>query len=363
MSASNNFSELFKEYILRKIPSAKLASGGSVLNCRCIECGDSADPHSRHMYIFPPGRKKKPLWYYCHKCNATGLFDHKKMIQWSIYEAEMAQMVNDYNHSVLKKGRYDGYNPNIRYFLINDYITLDDLTGIKMNYINNRLGTHLSPQDFLNLKIVLNLKDLIQRNQMRLTRNENIVNDLDRAFVGFLSIDNAFVCLRKIGEDKVYHGIDQRYVDYRVSFKEDTSQKFYTIPTRINLLATNQNRIPIHIAEGAFDILSIYFNLRNKEEGVYTSVTGSNYIQIIYHFLMMIKSPNIEIHIYPDNDNGGAQWKMRKIRDWINEMFPLYIHRNYAPREKDFGVSIDRIDEKITAFNHTAQMELFNKIR
>lgn len=359
-----NITELFKGFALRRIPSARLASGQSVINCRCMECGDSSNMSSRHMYLFPP-TDKSPATYYCHLCGATGLIDHKRLIAWCIYEDEIAEMVAVHNTEFMNRPRYQKFNPNTRYILANDYITMDDTTRIKMAYINNRLGVNLQPQDFLDLKIVLNLKDLLQRNKSQIngiTRDQNVLNDLDRAFVGFLSVDNAFVCLRRVDmNEMVYKGIDQRYVDYRIFNKEDTSQKFYTVPTTIDLLSPG--RIPLHIAEGAFDILSIYLNMRHRANGIYSSVTGSNYLAVILHFIMVTKIPNLEVHIYPDNDKRGADWKMERIRNILKPlMIPIYIHRNIAPNEKDFGVSPDRINESIIPFNEIAQTEHFYNI-
>ena len=355
------FTELFNSFILQQIPSARPASGRSVLNCRCMECGDSRDPHSRHMYIFPP-TGQNPIRYYCHLCHSTGLLDSKKLIEWGVYDINMGTMVDQYNQSFLGKKKYRRYDENQCYQITNRYITMDDTTLIKMQYINNRLGLRLTQNDFLNLKIVLNLKDLLQSNNIqRITRNESIINDLDRAFVGFLSVDNAFVCLRKIdNSEPIYSGIDQRYVDYRIFEKENEAQKFYTIPLLLNLAVP---QVHLHIAEGAFDILSIYMNLRNQEPGIYTSATGSNYMKVILYFLYRLKVPNLVIHLYPDNDKYGDRAKMEYIRNFLRPLrIPIYVHRNIAPNEKDFGVSKDRIIESIIPFNEIAQTEqLYNQ--
>ena len=151
---------------------------------------------------------------------------------------------------------------------------------------------------------------------------------------------------RTVGEGKVYKAIEKRYVKYQIFDKEITAQRFYTIPTMVDLNSTE--RIKLHIAEGSFDILSIFLNLRNKEPGIYTSISGSNYISVIMHFLTQLKLPYLELHIYPDNDKHGDMYTMRKLMNKIPDPYiPIYIHRNTCPGEKDFGVPIHRINESI----------------
>jgi hypothetical protein len=123
-------------------------------------------------------------------------------------------------------------------------------------------------------------------------------------------------------------------------------QRFYTVPTSIDLLSTE--RIKIHVAEGPFDILSIYQNIRKGEPGIYSSIGGSNYQGTVFYFLKTYKLPYVEIHLYPDNDKYGSNYKMKSISDLFNSLgIPVYIHRNIYPDQKDFGVSPNLIQESI----------------
>lgn len=352
MRYKNDFAlgEKFKNFILRVFPSAKLASGGSVIACRCPECGDSKkNSKSTHMYISPPTPSDPPL-YYCHLCNSSGVVTYRKLIDWGIQDQDMANELYIHNQVTSGSVKYHKLKIGQVFNVVNNYITNDETTAIKMTYINNRLGQNLTPEDFLNLKIVLNLNDLLIANKItNLTRDHNIVQDLDRAFVGFLSLDNGFVTLRKLDDQKVYESVNKRYVNYRLFSKEDTSERFYVVPQIINLL--QPERIKLHIAEGAFDILSIYLNLRNKEHGIYATVSGSNYSSIITYFMMEKMIPNLEIHLYPDNDQPDYKIN-RVVRNFDNMMVPIYIHRNISPHEKDFGVPNDRIIEVVTKANN-----------
>lgn len=336
--------ENLKRYLLSVIPSAKPASGGKVLNCRCFECGDSINMSSAHMYMGMPTEAYNG-WFYCHKCNSKGALTHRKLLDWDIYEPNIAEQLYLHSIEVRGKGNSNIINEGRIYNVNNNFVRRDDLSLIKMQYINNRLGTKLTVKDFVDLKVVLNLNDFLHQNNItKLTRGYNIVQDLDRAFVGFLSLDNGFVTLRKLDDQKVYESVDKRYINYRVFSKEDTSERFYVVPQDINLL--NPNRIKLHVAEGIFDILSIYLNLRNREEGIYATVSGSNYSSVISYFMIEKMLPWLEVHLYPDNDKNN--WLMKKIiKSYKPFNIPIFIHRNLSPNEKDFGVSIDRIKETV----------------
>ena len=340
--------EAYKNLLLGKIPSAKLVSGGREINCRCMFCPDSRNPRSGHFYISLPQDDHTPSLYNCFKCHASGVVTYDKLIEWDIYDEEVA--IDLINHN--KNCSYLGYNKkyyNTNFYYIRHTVTTDsELSRLKLKYINDRLGCQFTYEELQRLKIVLNLSDLLNENNItNLTREPFIVEQLDKNFIGFISIDNAFLNMRRLcDEGVVYKSIDKRYINYKIIDKFDTSERFYTIPTTVDL--SMNTRVKIHIAEGPFDILSIYKNVRHEEPGIYTSVGGSNIKGNILYFLQKYELPYSEIHIYPDNDQYGSTKRMQYIAQWLKPMrIPMYIHRNTAPNQKDFGVSNQFIQESI----------------
>lgn len=339
------------QQLLMSLPNAKPASGGEFIQCRCQECFDSLDPTSAHMYVYIPWKNDQAPWYYCHKCHSSGTVDHNKLIDWDIYDKDIAVELTKFINDIQKK-----YSRSKQFYLSNDHIVYskvhnDSKTEQKRQYISSRLGINFSIQDLVNLKIVLNLWDLLKENNIKkYTRDINIINDLDREFIGFLSLDSTYINLRRtVPEGIVYKTIDKRYVNYNIFGKNETC-KFYTVPTALNLDTTE--RIKFHIAEGPMDILSIYLNLRKQENGIYTSVTGSNYLPVILYFMIQIGLPYLEIHIYPDNTKEGSLYQMKNLLSRLPDpTIPFFIHRNMCPGEKDFGVPISRIQESKTQIN------------
>jgi len=340
--------EAYKNFLLASIPGAKVVSGGTHINCRCRECPDSKDPSSAHMYISIPVNDDDVSLYYCHKCNCKGVVSHNTLIDWGIYDKQIAIELDIANRKAARTKKGKKLFESVIYNIINNYTTIDDISEAKRRAICSRLGYELTYEDLRDLKIVLNLGDLLKSNGInQFTRDPHIISELDKYFFGFISIDNGFLNMRKNVEDGiVYKSIDKKYINYQLFDKDNTSQRFYTIPTVVDLCSYEP--VKIHIAEGPFDILSIYLNCRKREPGIYTCVAGNNYTNIINYLLRSCSIPNVELHIYPDNDKYGTNSRIYKIINNIIDIFcPVYVHRNMASNEKDFGVSPDRIVETI----------------
>lgn len=343
--------EEYRSRLLELIPRAKPASGMREVQCRCRYCSDSRDPSSYgHFYISIPRTDEDLSMYDCKKCGAHGVVQPKTLLEWGLYDEELTMYIMNHNKIAFKNVKNYKFKDRDVYFLNNNYIEDTALSNIKLKYINSRIGTNLSFEDLKRLKIILNLNDLLASNRItQLTRHPNIVDQLNESFMGFVSLDNAFVNMRLLrSPGSVYQSIDKRYVNYNIFNKVENTERFYTVPTSLDL--TNPSRLKIHIAEGPFDILSILMNLRYDEYGhsIFTSVAGSGYKGLIRHFIVQFKLPYLEIHLYPDNDKLGSDDRMRFIVDDLKPFnFPIFIHRNMAEGQKDFGVDPSKIKEVI----------------
>ena len=329
---------------LLQIPSARIVAGGREILMRCRECRDSSDPNNAHMYV-KVGSEDEPYVYNCFKCGCKGMITTEKLLQWGVYDnTDILVQLSKYNKVILSMPKNRKYNNSIAYRLNNNFITEGRLSEVKLKYINNRLGSNLNYDDLLNLKIVLNLYDLLSTNNIQdLSRDQRIVEQLNSSFLGFISQDNAFVNMRRlVAEDKVAKSISKRYVNYNIFGKYDNTLRYFTIPTMVDL--SFPQRIRLNIAEGPFDLLSIYYNLmgRQTRHCIYSSVLGSSYMNIIQFFIATMKLINLDIHLYADNDVDN--YKLYYIAEMLQPyQIPLTIHRNIYPGEKDFGVSMDKI--------------------
>jgi hypothetical protein len=197
------------------------------------------------------------------------------------------------------------------------------------------------------MKIILNLKDYLVANHIKfITRNQKSIDEIDRGFIGFLSVDNGFINMRRIVEEGVLSQYtDHRHLVYNIYNSVDNNHRFYIIGKNVD----TSRRIKLYICEGAFDVLGLYYNIlqyRYEDNVVIGSAGGKEYLTLIRFFLCEMGLIDVEIHLCPDSDI--EQYKMDRIKEFLRPLYiPVYVHRNVAPGEKDFGVSRDRINEGI----------------
>ena len=169
------------------------------------------------------------------------------------------------------------------------------------------------------------------------------MNLLNEYFLGFLTNNNSTIILRNLvkDRDKLPEIVHDRYIKYSI-INNNKFTGYYIIPTQCDIY----KQINIHIAEGPFDILSIFCNLRNMNtiQNIYASIGGNSYLSLIKYFLIECGIINPIFHIYIDNDIP------RSFIDKIsNSLKPLgirvFIHFNSFKNEKDFGVDKNHITE------------------
>lgn len=347
MKNDNLIQEQLREQLHRLFPDFKESADKKELMINCPICAEEGRPDKNyHMYI-SLGYDNKPPMYNCFK-NSThkGLLTKSFLERYSQYsqylDSGFIDELSKYNSKVSDLGRYRTNKMGNYGFSIKSQID-DNLSNIKLNYINNRLGTHLTIDDMSRLKIVLNLKEFLDSNYIKnYTRSEYTVNLLNEYCLGFLTNNNSTIILRNLVKDrsKLPKVIQDRYIKY--SIIKGSFSGYYMIPSRCDIYKD----INIHIAEGTFDTLSVYCNLRNMNniQNIYASIGGNSYLNTIKYFLTVYGIVNPIFHIYIDNDIP------KQFIDQISRIIkPLgirvYIHSNVYPNEKDFGVNLNHIKE------------------
>ena len=342
----NSFKENLKEFLLNNIPG-KVVAGDKEFLCRCPYCGDSRNLKSAHFYINLPNSDDVPVMYHCKKCNVSGILNRTILRELGV-EVVSDDVLSDLisRHKKLNGNFIRGSIKNKSIYKFNtvyDMISISEMSEWKIKYINDRLGLNLSYQDMLDCKIVLNLFDLYNNEKnnwyLRYTRDKRVIQELNDSFIGFLGYNNGALNMRNLRPGKVSKFVDKRYVNYNL-FDTDNlegTSKYYIIPTTVDTL--NPDPIKIHIAEGPFDILSIFYNIYNgnKYNSIYASIGGKSYVNLIKFLLCDLKIINAEIHIYFDNDVSD-----KEIKNIISQLqylnIDIYFHWNRFEDEKDYGV-------------------------
>ena len=346
MPTRDNSSEAFealKIYLVNNF-NAKIASGGKEVVKRCHFCGDSKDPSSRHLYI---GQKPDgSIVYNCFKCPAQGYVDSKFLRDMGCYDMDIILLCQEQNRkSTSSNLTRSGIIRMARQFHEPSFYAdpNSEFTKKKLDYISRRLGHVFTLRDAAMFKIVINLKEFLTTNGItQYTRYPDIIDQLDKFFIGFLSMDNCYITLRRqVPEGKVSKYIDTRFVNYDIFGINQNSMRYYVIPNYIDL----NKPLEIHIAEGAFDIISIYNHVAPiGTNGIFAAVLGKSYVSLVRFFIINYGFTSFDLHIYADNDVDTAD--LMRIK---NDIYPfnirMIIHRNTFPGEKDFGVLMDHIHD------------------
>lgn len=347
--------EVLKEYLVQN-HNAKVVSGGKEICKRCHLCGDSVKDHrSRHMYIGIDSRSGL-IVYNCFKCNSSGVVDGKfiRSMDNITDTSSIVALCNDYNRDKMNLPQ----NKLLReseHIILRDPILRpreSDESYKKLAKLNHRLGTSFLFSDLSKYKIILNLKDFLIENGIRtISRNQTVIDYLDMFFVGFLSVDNSYITMRRMVKENVLpEFVDFRYINYNIFNKISNANRHYIIPSAINPM--DPRPIKIYIAEGPFDALSVKLNLVKEDDSqtIVAAVGGKSYWILIRFFIEQYGLLNVEYHLCPDADvpDEKLQWMGRQLRQ-IG--IPVFIHRNRYPGEKDFGVHPSRINEYVYQLN------------
>lgn len=347
----NLVGEHFIKMIKSFNPNAKAVSGNHEIVCRCYFCGDSQNKRSAHLYISVPQHQDDLSFYQCKKCSSKGIVDSEFLRKLGCTDNNSLIEISRHNEEVLRLPKYKTIKQINIYPLKFGYIRESKLNEAKLNYINNRIGANFTYNDISKLKIILNLYDIINSNNLELTRYKTVCDNLDTWFIGFVSYDNSYCGLRKVTNKELHKSVNKRYIYYSLVNKSNDSKNFYVIPTSFDILSVEP--IKIHIAEGPFDVLSIYYNLNNCNSfnNIYIACGGKSYMQALEFILLETGIINYEIHYYPDKDVDDTTFfynVQRKI-----QLLPsnIFIHRNIKENEKDFGVPMNRIKDSIRVIN------------
>lgn len=348
MSNTNNGIEAFealKEYMKTNY-NAKLASGGKEILKRCHFCGDSRDTSKAHMYI---GLKPNgAIVYNCFKCNSSGVVDGKFLRELGCYDPDIIALCNE--RKMNSTGSND-HSSNKNAFIktaksVVIPLSNNEYAQKKLKYISERLGYVFNAGDAARFKIILNLKEFLDLNYTHnYTRQPDIIDLLDKYFIGFLSSDNMYVVLRRlVPEGKLPKYIDYRFVNYKIFGWSDEGNKFYIVPNTI----IPYRPLDIHIAEGAFDIISIYLHVAPLgSNAIFGAVCGKSYSSLIRYLIVGYGFTDFNLHLYPDSDIKMED--MIRIKESIKPFGArVFVHRNIYPDQKDYGVSMDMISDSIT---------------
>ena len=288
-------------------------------------------------------------------------------------DTDLMEQIENYFHMTSGLTRNKGnYKPN--YVLnVNNQLN-DEEVGRKLYYMSKRIGYQFTLEELTKNKITVDLLSFLKMNNINhFTRDYRTLELLSKYFIGFVTNTNTSIILRNtlVHLTKCTGIKAMRYVKYNIIENEETS--YYIIPSQCDLTKHIKIHIaegtyvdepiaPInanyafdgwwikdtttpnkYIAEGTYDILSVFYNLQNQNRvnNIYAAIGSKAYLNLISYFLGNLGLIDVEFHVYIDN--GIEQKIIWDIKRLISPIHTVYIHINTYPKEKDFGVPLSNI--------------------
>lgn len=328
----------FKDYLLLYMPRGHMIPSGKEFSCACPFCGDSkSDRYATSFYINMDQSSDTFLNYHCFRasCGAKGIVDDEFFDLIGFRNRDCINQISLYFKSKNIKigGKYKSKNSKTIANVINSNNKVSDK---KLHYINSRLGLNLTFEDIYDLKINLSLIELLNVNGIDIPDSKyQYYDSLSNYGISFISAYNDYVIIRDISKS---NKLRKRYTNINIFNNYDNVTKAYCIPTSIDLL--DPSPTVINIAEGAFDIISVYYNFPRKKykNQIYLAACGSNIINVIYSYIIQYGLINCKINIFSDTDVKIEKYgQLEKLKPYLKS-FDISIYYNNYPGEKDFGV-------------------------
>ncbi|MCM1439560.1 MAG: hypothetical protein NC131_10230 [Roseburia sp.] len=285
---------------------------------RCPICGDSQkNIRDAHCYIKCSYDPSEPLQYNCFLCNSKGRIGKYFLEKLGIKNELVSKVESErYNKLLIfKEGKeFDEAKPI--------------MDSVQIKYIENRLGKGLTENDYEKFRIVWDMNIVSQICSSNKVRNKLPAN---WNTISFLSDDRSLLISRTFIAGK------NQWIKNRLF--PMPNRPFYTIKTTLQLFT--EDRIVVNIAEGIFDILSVYKNFNDCENSVFIATLGSDYIGgVEYAIAKGFVCSNVELRIYMDQDKDEKILK-KQLKDYKWIFGSIIIYRNIS--SKDVGVTIDNI--------------------
>lgn len=285
---------------------------------RCPICGDSQkNPNDAHCYIKCSNDPTEPLLYICFKCNSSGVVGKYFLSRLGLPE-RVINMVTNQKYNKIGSTKVKDVN------IITGTPIMD---SPQVRYIEERLGKGFTYDDLDKFKIIWDMKSLYDY-----VPNQRVKNTLPNNYdtISFLSDDKSMVLSRTFEEGKESQ--------WRKIKLFNSPKSFYTIKVTLDLFT--RDPIIVNIAEGIFDILSVYKNFSTQND-VYIATLGSDYVSAIdYAISKGFVGSNVMVKVYIDNgiDERSLKEHLKRYRWMFNS---IHVYGNL--KSKDVGVPIDKI--------------------
>jgi hypothetical protein len=306
---------------------------------RCPFCGDSKTSyHTGHLYIKVEPESDSKMVYYCQKCQEHGVVNKELIVLLG-----GTQNIIDGVTSINKLGKSVKNNSDDKQFKYFD-LKLSDVVNPayrrKIDYIENRLDVAIDNTLQSRLKIVTSFYDFFVMNNIKKAMFPNdLMNTLERDYVGFLSVGNSHILCRDITDKYKYP-----WLKYPIFPESKNNNVIFSYATSIDVFSSEP--ITVNLAEGVMDTIGIKEYFYKDQNTVDISVCGQNYYATIKYLVSIgLIGKNVSLNFYLDNDksfNGRDTSLPKYVKDASESLFgnvSMYLN----VKGKDYGVKKNEI--------------------
>lgn len=340
-----------KQFVKARIRGLPVCAPNSSMTqwvVRCPYCPDSRDPTHGHFSIKIDEGSDDPMMYRCLKCNESGRLSSQTLDDLGIYLTQ--EEATDLDRA--NKGTRSNYwNEKPKNYFIPPMLSPANL-DIKLKYLESRFGFALTEEMIQESKIIISIIDFLSANKIPVRAfSPYILKALEDHYIGFLSANNNRIVFRYAGD--IPRGSKTlRYYKMVLDERNLSQNTFYSIQ-RPTIPLMYDKPVHLHISEGTFDIISVYYNLQpswsnNEHYHFFYGSCGFSIAPVVRWILSRGITTDVILEYYADNDKTDQEvyqiMGTPVIKEWCDQ---IYLHRNHYPGQKDFGVPHSLIDEKI----------------
>ena len=286
---------------------------------RCPYCGDSQkDPRDAHCYIKCSPDPSEPLQFKCFLCNRKGMV-RKDFLDLLGVDQKLSDQISHqkYNRINIFKDSKD----------LKMIIGEPNLASMQVRYIESRLGSGFTLEDYEKFKIVWDMKGIYEH-----ITDQRVINTMpsNTDSISFLSDDKSMLLNRSFQDEFRWR---------KVKLFPNNVTSFYTIKVTLDLFT--KDPIAVNIAEGIFDVLSIYKNFTDTPNSVHIATLGSDYAAAVdYAISKGFVGSNVILKIYIDS-NISEKVVKPQLRQYKWAFGGILLYRNIIG--KDVGVKREEI--------------------
>jgi len=324
------------------------------ISIRCPYCGDSKhNPRATHMGVkFMPTPKYPVPSYHCFRCDERGGISARFLKDVGIDDAiikkyKKYQKSNIYKSlPVVKEVKFNKgtYDYSFRYIKESE----------QYKYLSERFKMEFDEDDIKKFRIILNPSQFLSEVYKGLTKAQidDIMPKIDLSrYIGFLTQDGNQAVFRATNKD-----IEPRF--YNMTVRETEYRKLYVIDNVIDVKASSFNFV---LTEGIFDLIGVYKHFYKDSDQlsntIFVAALGKSFQEPINR-LIQSGFLNFNIYLFADTSEDIDLDFYKELLDnpYIDQ---IYVATNKKAGEKDFGVSLDRIEfEDFEIFNSKKIKEL-----